>query len=58
MCKRFPILITFINQANPRSFNAHTKKVGFEVIKTFDYNNNHYYELGYDMTKILNNATI
>ncbi|HAS91481.1 MAG TPA: GNAT family acetyltransferase, partial [Clostridiales bacterium] len=24
---------------------------GLEVIKTFDYNNNHYYELGYDMRK-------
>lgn len=58
MCKRFPILITFINQANPRSFNAHTRKVGFEVIKTFDYNNNHYYELGYDMTKALKGVNI
>lgn len=53
MVKRFPILITFINQANPRSFAAHTKKVGFEVIKTFEYNNNHYYELGYDMSKAI-----
>ncbi len=51
MQKRFPIMITFINKANPRSFAAHTKKTGFEVIKEFDYNNNHYYELGYDMSK-------
>lgn len=58
LCKRFPILITFINQANPRSFKAHTRKVGFEVIKTFDYNNNHYYELGYDMSKPLKNINI
>ena len=58
MSKRFPILITFINQANPRSFAAHTKKVGFEVIKTFDYNNNHYYELGYDMSKPCKGALI
>ena len=58
MKKRFPILITFINQANPRSYVAHTKKVGFEVIKTFSYNNNQYYELGYDMEKPAINATI
>ncbi len=58
MSKRFPILVTFINEANPRSFAAHTKKVGFEVIKTFDYNNNHYYELGYDMSQVAKNATI
>lgn len=48
MKERFPILITFINQINHRSFQAHTRKLGLEVIKTFDFNNNHYYELGYD----------
>lgn len=58
MSKRFSILLTFINEANPRSFAAHTKKVGFEVIKKFDYNNNHYYELGYDMTKPANHSDI
>jgi len=58
MCKRFPILVTFINQANPRSFAAHTQKVGFEVIKPFDYNSNHYYELAYDMNVPCKHATI
>ena len=58
MSKRFPILITFINEANPRSFFAHTKKVGFEVIKKFDYNNNHYYELAYDMSKPVEGADV
>lgn len=45
--KRYPILITFINQINGRSFKAHTQKLGLDVIKTFEFNNNHYYELGY-----------
>lgn len=47
---RFPILITFINQANPRSFRAHTR-LGLDVIKTFAFNNNEYYLLGYDTAK-------
>lgn len=51
MKDKFPILITFINQINNRSFHAHTKKLGLEVIKSFDFNNNHYYELGYDTSK-------
>ncbi|HPY55741.1 MAG TPA: GNAT family acetyltransferase, partial [Sedimentibacter sp.] len=46
-----PVLITFINQINGRSYRAHVDKLGLEVIKTFDFNNNHYYELGYDMRK-------
>ncbi len=48
MSSRFPVLITFINQVNERSFAAHTKKVGLEVIKTFSFNGNSYYELGYE----------
>lgn len=48
MMKRYPILITFINHINPRSYEAHTRKLGLEVIKNFVFNNNNYYELGYD----------
>ena len=51
MSKRYPIMITFINHINPRSYEAHTRKLGIDVIKNFDFNNNHYYELGYDMKK-------
>ncbi|WP_312700158.1 GNAT family acetyltransferase [Sedimentibacter sp.] len=51
MKDRYPILITFINHVNNRSYDAHTRKLGLEVIKNFEFNNNHYYELGYDMTK-------
>lgn len=53
MAKRYPILVTFINKINPRSFNAHTKKLGLEVIQEFSYNNNNYYELTYDTAKKL-----
>ncbi|MDD2888754.1 MAG: GNAT family acetyltransferase [Aliarcobacter sp.] len=53
MAKRFPILVTFINKINQRSFEAHTKKLKLEVIKEFSYNNNNYYELVYDTSKSL-----
>lgn len=45
MSKRFSILVTFINKINPRSYEAHTRKLGLEVIQEFQYNNNSYYEL-------------
>ncbi|NCC15562.1 MAG: GNAT family acetyltransferase [Clostridia bacterium] len=51
MQERFPILITFINQINTRSYYAHTKKLGLDVIKSFTFNQNTYYELGYDASK-------
>ena len=53
MVKRFPILVTFINKINQRSFEAHTKKLKLGVIKEFSYNNNNYYELVYDTSKSL-----
>ncbi|WP_455756722.1 GNAT family acetyltransferase [Sulfurimonas sp.] len=51
MSKRFPILVTFVNKINPRSYEAHKRKLGLEVIQEFDYNNNHYYEMVYDTSK-------
>ena len=51
MKNRFDILVTFINKVNPRSYNAHTKKLGLDVIKDFNFNGNEYYELGYDINK-------
>lgn len=50
MAKRYPVMLTFINQVNPRSMAAH-ERIGLDLIKTFEFNNNHYYELGYDMSK-------
>ncbi|WP_370977817.1 N-acetyltransferase family protein [Agaribacterium sp. ZY112] len=45
MANRYPVLVTFINKVNTRSFAAHTKKVALQVIHEFEFNNNHYYEL-------------
>lgn len=45
MHQRYPIMVTFINKINPRSFAAHTQKTSLEVINTFEFNNNHYYKL-------------
>jgi hypothetical protein len=45
MANKYPVLVTFINKVNSRSFIAHTQKADLEVVKTFEYNNNQYYEL-------------
>ncbi len=58
MAKRYPIMITFINQINPRSIKAHTEKVGMDIIKSFEFNDNNYYELGYDMSKPVAGSTL
>ena len=51
MSKRYPILVTFINKINPRSYEAHVRKLGLTVIQEFEFNNNNYYELVYDTSK-------
>lgn len=53
MEKKYPILVTFINKINPRSYEAHVRKLGLEVIREFEYSNNNYYELVYDTSKIV-----
>jgi len=50
MQKRYPILVTFINKINPRSYAAHTR-MGLEVICEFQFNGNNYYELVFDTSK-------
>lgn len=45
MSKRYPILVTFVNKQNPRSFEAHTRKLGLEVATEFEYTGKQYYEL-------------
>jgi len=56
MAKRYPILVTFINKINPRSYEAHVRKLGLQVIQEFEFNNNSYYELVYDTSKRLSNS--
>lgn len=51
MSKRYSILVTFVNKINPRSYEAHKRKLGLEVIQEFEFNGNHYYEMVYDTSK-------
>jgi hypothetical protein len=44
---RFPIGLTFINKANPRSLAAHTRKLNLEIIDEFEFKGNSYYGLGF-----------
>jgi hypothetical protein len=53
MSERYPILVTFVNKINSRSYEAHTRKLGLEVIQEFEFNNNHYYEMVYDTSKAI-----
>ncbi|HHH54286.1 MAG TPA: GNAT family acetyltransferase [Bacteroidetes bacterium] len=48
MSKRYAILVTFVNKLNTRSYAAHKRKLGLEVIQEFSFNSNNYYELVYD----------
>jgi len=45
MSKRYPILITFVNEINPRSYQAHHRKLGLDIIQEFEFNGNRYWEL-------------
>lgn len=50
MARKYTVLVTFINKINPRSYEAHTRKLGLDVIREFEYNGNRYYELAYDVS--------
>ena len=47
---KYPISMTFINKVNVISERAHTQKLGWEIIDNFEFNNNHYLGLAFDMT--------
>ena len=49
MMKRFPISITFINKTNMPSQKAHIEKLKWVVVGDFQFNNNNYFILAYDM---------
>ena len=57
MAKRYPILVTFVNKNNPRSYNAHKRKLGLTVIQEFKFNNNEYYEFVYDTSQPVNTSS-
>ena len=37
--------VTFVNKTNSRSYEAHTRKLGLDVIQELEFNNNRYYEM-------------
>ena len=43
MENRFPIMATFVNQVNARSYAAHSRKAKMETAGTFDFNGRQYY---------------
>ena len=45
MAGRYPVMVTFINRINHRSYAAHTKKVTMDTVCTFKFNQNDYYML-------------
>lgn len=47
MADRYPIGATFINQRNPRSYTAHTRKAGLSSLTSFSFNDNHYHALAF-----------
>lgn len=47
----YPIAVTFINKANVISEKVHTRKIGGELIGEFEYHDNTYVELVFDMNK-------
>ena len=51
LIKKYPISITFINKINVISEKAHTKKLGWEIIDEFEFNNNSYIGLAFNMKK-------
>lgn len=54
--KDYPISITFINKVNAISLNAHIKKLGWEIIDEFEFNDNTYIGLGFDMKNSVLNS--
>jgi hypothetical protein len=47
--EKYPISITFINKINERSIKAHIDKLKWTVIDEFEFNNNNFLMLAFDM---------
>ena len=43
---RYPVMLTFVNQINKRSENAHNNKAHMETLGTFDFDGNHFFLMG------------
>jgi hypothetical protein len=46
---KYPISVTFINKINERSIKAHLSKLKWSVIDEFEFNNNNFLMLAFDM---------
>ena len=51
MQQKYPLALTFINKSNIPSTKAHIEKLNWTIISEFQFNNNDYFILAYDMTK-------
>ncbi len=51
MRDRYPVLVTYVDKSNQRSFQAHSRKLGMQVVKEFEFNGNQLYVLCYDTSK-------
>lgn len=49
MVQKYPLSLTFINKINIPSTKAHTEKLKWTIIGEFQFNNNDYFILAYDM---------
>ncbi|CAM2934282.1 GNAT family N-acetyltransferase [Flavobacterium frigoris] len=53
MVTKFSLGLTFINKKNIPSLKAHTEKLNWTIIGEFQFNNNEYNILAYDMNKAI-----
>jgi hypothetical protein len=53
MVEKYALGLTFINKKNIPSLKAHTAKLNWTIISDFLFNNNEYFILAYDMTKVI-----
>jgi GNAT superfamily N-acetyltransferase len=56
MLQKYPLALTFINKINIRSTKAHTEKLKWTIIGNFQFNNNEYYILAYEMNKAVSST--
>ncbi|NYB75378.1 GNAT family acetyltransferase [Sedimentibacter hydroxybenzoicus DSM 7310] len=51
MKDRYPVLVTYVDQSNQRSFQAHSRKLGCDVVKEFEFHGDKLFVLCYDTSK-------
>lgn len=51
MKDRYPILVAYVDQTNQRSFQAHSRKLGLDVVSEFEFHGNKLFVLCFDTSK-------